>query len=93
LSHPFQFPRTPTAQRLATTILGPLRSDYAEQLCGCEDGNLATVSSLPPQLCDQLAAQLADNCRTPEELPHFQTIPYLLAILYIIPILWLVIST
>jgi hypothetical protein len=32
LSHPFQFPRTPTAQRLATTILGPLRSDYAEQL-------------------------------------------------------------
>jgi hypothetical protein len=31
LSHPFQFPRTPTAQRLTTTILGPLRSDYAEQ--------------------------------------------------------------
>ncbi len=46
-------------------------------------------SELPsPQLCDQLAAQLADHCRTPEELPHFQTIPYLLAILYIIPILW-----
>ncbi len=30
LSHPFQFPRTPTAQRLTTTILGPLRFDYAE---------------------------------------------------------------
>ena len=30
LSHPFQFPRTPTAQHLTTTILGPLRSDYAE---------------------------------------------------------------
>ncbi len=32
LSHPFQFPRTPTVQRLTTTILGPLRSDYAEQV-------------------------------------------------------------
>ena len=32
LSHPFQFPRTPAAQRLTTTILGPLRSDYAEQV-------------------------------------------------------------
>jgi hypothetical protein len=32
LSHPFQIPRTPTAQRLTTTILGPLRSDYAEQV-------------------------------------------------------------
>ncbi len=31
LSHPFQFPRTPTVQRLTTTTLGPLRSDYAEQ--------------------------------------------------------------
>ncbi len=30
LSHPFQFPRTPTAQRLTTTTLGLLRSDYAE---------------------------------------------------------------
>ncbi len=30
LSHPFQIPRTPTAQRLTMTILGPLRSDYAE---------------------------------------------------------------
>ena len=30
LSHPFQFPRTPTAQRLTTTTLGPLRSCYAE---------------------------------------------------------------
>ncbi len=58
------------------------------QLCGREDGHLATVNSLPPQLCDHLAAQLADQCRTPEELPHFQTIPYLIAILYIIPILW-----
>jgi hypothetical protein len=32
LSHPFQSPRTPTAQRLTTTILGLLRSDYAEQI-------------------------------------------------------------
>jgi hypothetical protein len=32
LSHPFQFPRTPTAQRLTTTTLGPLRSGYAEHL-------------------------------------------------------------
>ncbi len=30
LSHPLQIPRTPTARRLTTTILGPLRSDYAE---------------------------------------------------------------
>jgi hypothetical protein len=32
LSHPFQFPRAPTVQRLTMTTLGPLRSDYAEQL-------------------------------------------------------------
>ncbi len=32
LSQPFLLPRTPTAQRLTTTTLGPLRSHYAEQL-------------------------------------------------------------
>jgi hypothetical protein len=32
LSHPFQLPRTPTAQRLTTTTLGLFRSCYAEQL-------------------------------------------------------------
>ncbi len=32
LSHPFQFPRTPTAQRPTTTTLGPFRSCYTEQL-------------------------------------------------------------
>jgi hypothetical protein len=31
LSHPFQLPRTPTAQRLTTTTLGLFRSCYAEQ--------------------------------------------------------------
>jgi hypothetical protein len=31
LFHPFQLPRNPTAQRLTTTTLGPLRSHYAEQ--------------------------------------------------------------
>ncbi len=31
LSHPFQIPRTPTAQRLITTTLGLFRSHYAEQ--------------------------------------------------------------
>ncbi len=31
LFHPFQLPRTPTAQRLTTTTLGLLRSYYAEQ--------------------------------------------------------------
>ncbi len=30
LPRPFQFPRTPTAQRLTTTTLGPIRSCYAE---------------------------------------------------------------
>ena len=30
LFHPFQLPRTPTAPRLTTTTLGPLRSYYAE---------------------------------------------------------------
>jgi hypothetical protein len=32
LFHPFQLPRNPTAQRLTTTTLGPLRSYYAEHL-------------------------------------------------------------
>ncbi len=32
LSHPYQLPRTPTAQRLTTTTLGLLRSHYAEQV-------------------------------------------------------------
>jgi hypothetical protein len=31
LSHPSQFPGTPTAQPLVTTTLGPIRSCYAEQ--------------------------------------------------------------
>ena len=35
LSHPFQLPRTPTAQRLTTTTLGLFRSCYAEQLLHC----------------------------------------------------------
>ncbi len=30
LFHPFQLPRTPIAQRLPTTTLGPLRLHYAE---------------------------------------------------------------
>ncbi len=30
LPHPSQLPRTPSAQRLTTTTLGPLRSGYAE---------------------------------------------------------------
>jgi hypothetical protein len=32
LFHPFQLPRTPIAQRLTTTTLGPLRSHYAEHV-------------------------------------------------------------
>jgi hypothetical protein len=31
-THPFQIPRTPIAQRLTTTTLGPLRFHYAEQI-------------------------------------------------------------
>ncbi len=31
LSHPFQLPRNPIAQRLTTTTMGLLRSHYAEQ--------------------------------------------------------------
>jgi hypothetical protein len=31
-THPFRIPRTPIAQRLTTTTLGPLRFHYAEQL-------------------------------------------------------------
>jgi hypothetical protein len=37
-THPFQIPRTPIAQRLTTTTLGPLRFHYAEQ-----DGPLQVV--------------------------------------------------
>ncbi len=33
LSHPSQLPRTPSAQRLTTTTLGPFRSCYAEHKC------------------------------------------------------------
>jgi hypothetical protein len=32
-AHPFQIPRTPIAQRLTTTTLGPLRFHYAEHYC------------------------------------------------------------
>jgi hypothetical protein len=31
-THPFRIPRAPTAQRLTTTTLGPLRFHYAEHL-------------------------------------------------------------
>ncbi len=39
LFHPFQLPRNPTAQRLTTTTLGPLRSHYAEHLAPFESEN------------------------------------------------------
>jgi hypothetical protein len=44
LSHPFQLPRTPTAQRLAMTTLGLFRSCYAEQYL-CETGIFLLVLS------------------------------------------------
>jgi hypothetical protein len=43
LSHPFQLPRTPTAQRLTMTTLGPFCSCYAEQ----EDPPTTTTTEYP----------------------------------------------
>jgi hypothetical protein len=52
LSHPFQLPRTPTAQRLTTTTLGLFRSCYAEHslpevVVGCCGIPCSSVAHLP----------------------------------------------
>jgi hypothetical protein len=47
LSHPFQIPRTPTAQRLTTTTLGLFRSCYTEHSLPEVGSGVAGWLSLP----------------------------------------------
>ncbi len=55
-THPLQIPRTPIAQRLTTTTLGPLRSHYAEHSLPKVGGGGADLSLLMRSL---MAASLS----------------------------------
>ncbi len=50
-THPLRIPRTPIAQRLTTTTLGPLRSHYAEQSFLPLSSQFAVLFSLSSSTC------------------------------------------